>query len=223
MKIVCISDTHSVHRKLSLPPCDLLIHAGDFTNAGRFSEVEDFVKWLANHGQIKHKVIIAGNHDIFCQNNSEVVEDLCKTYNIHYLNQSGVEIMGKYIWGSPYTPEFGHGWAFQLKRDSGSGKLTCKEHWKQIPDRTDIVVSHGPPLGVADEVDDMYDANNRICVGDLGLLARLKVVRPKYHICGHIHGGFGVHATDFDTIVVNAACQGDSTGKAHWLPTVIHL
>lgn len=217
MKIVAISDTHSVHRKLTLPECDLLIHSGDFTNAGRFSEVEDFVKWVANHGKIKHKVVIAGNHDIICEKSPEAVADLFAQYGIHYLNQSGIEIMGKYVWGSPFSPEFGHGWAFQLKRDKSYS------HWKKIPDLTDIVVSHGPPMGIADQVPDMYGSGDIISVGDAGLLKRLHEVRPQLHVCGHIHGGFGVHRTNFDTIVVNAACQGDSLGKAHWLPTVIHL
>ena len=31
VRIVCISDTHELHRELSLPDGDLLIHAGDIT------------------------------------------------------------------------------------------------------------------------------------------------------------------------------------------------
>lgn len=35
MRIVCISDTHGLHRKLVLPEADILIHAGDFMIHGR--------------------------------------------------------------------------------------------------------------------------------------------------------------------------------------------
>ena len=31
VRIVCISDTHELHRELSVPDGDLLIHSGDFT------------------------------------------------------------------------------------------------------------------------------------------------------------------------------------------------
>ena len=31
MRIVCIADTHELHRELAVPPGDLLIHAGDIT------------------------------------------------------------------------------------------------------------------------------------------------------------------------------------------------
>ena len=43
------------------------------------------------------------------------------------------------IWGSPYSPKFGI-WAFEL-----INKEKSKEHWSQIPDDTDIVMTHGPP------------------------------------------------------------------------------
>jgi predicted phosphodiesterase len=34
-RIVCISDTHGLHRKVAVPGGDLLIHAGDFMRTGR--------------------------------------------------------------------------------------------------------------------------------------------------------------------------------------------
>lgn len=37
VRIVCVSDTHNATVKL--PPGDILIHAGDLTNQGSFSEV----------------------------------------------------------------------------------------------------------------------------------------------------------------------------------------
>lgn len=34
LKIVCISDTHGMHRKMKIPEGDVLVHAGDITMKG---------------------------------------------------------------------------------------------------------------------------------------------------------------------------------------------
>lgn len=67
LRIVCISDTHNYHRKLTrlIPPCDLLIHAGDFTESGSPTEVKDFCSWLRKGlPWVGARVVIAGNHDV---------------------------------------------------------------------------------------------------------------------------------------------------------------
>ncbi|MBV8136093.1 MAG: metallophosphoesterase, partial [Deltaproteobacteria bacterium] len=60
MRIVCISDTHGQHAKLSVPDGDVLIHAGDFMAFGdRPKEIVDFNQWLGKQPH-RHKVVIAG-------------------------------------------------------------------------------------------------------------------------------------------------------------------
>ena len=51
MRIVCVSDTHSRHRKTVMPPGDILIHAGDITRHGDLADVADFNDWL---GSLNH-------------------------------------------------------------------------------------------------------------------------------------------------------------------------
>lgn len=63
LRCVCISDTHTKHKSLQLPPGDVLIHAGDFTFGGSPSEIQDFNSWLGGLN-FEHKVVIAGNHEI---------------------------------------------------------------------------------------------------------------------------------------------------------------
>ena len=48
LKITLISDTHTRHNKLNhlLPGGDVLIHAGDVTSVGNFTETLDFIKWF---------------------------------------------------------------------------------------------------------------------------------------------------------------------------------
>ena len=63
MRIVCISDTHELHRELDVPPGDMLIHAGDFTVfSERPSIVRDFDEWLGELPH-RHKIVVPGNHD----------------------------------------------------------------------------------------------------------------------------------------------------------------
>ena len=48
VRIVCISDTHGQHAKLSVPAGDVLIHAGDFMAFGdKPKEIVDFNHWLS--------------------------------------------------------------------------------------------------------------------------------------------------------------------------------
>ena len=63
IKFVCISDTHGLASRVTVPEGDVLIHAGDFSNSGHPKEVFAFNEWL---GTLSHptKIVIAGNHDV---------------------------------------------------------------------------------------------------------------------------------------------------------------
>ncbi|KAF9368059.1 hypothetical protein CPC16_005753, partial [Podila verticillata] len=87
-------------------------------------------------------------------------------------------VEGYRIWASPWQPEFWE-WAFNEVR----GKL--KDIWKHIPEDTDILMTHGPPKYHGDIVPE----NKELHVGCGELLERLKLVRPLYHVFGHIHQG----------------------------------
>jgi len=54
-RFVCISDTHGLTGGLKLPPGDVLIHAGDFSNVGAPKDIAGFVDFL-NAQNFKHKV-----------------------------------------------------------------------------------------------------------------------------------------------------------------------
>jgi hypothetical protein len=63
LRIVCISDTHTLLDKISVPEGDVLIHAGDFTRSGKLDEIQKFRRHL---DALPHpyKLFIAGNHDL---------------------------------------------------------------------------------------------------------------------------------------------------------------
>lgn len=170
MKIVFISDTHEQHDRLvNLPEADMIIHGGDITNRGKVQEVEEFIEWFASLNY-KYKVFIAGNHDFYFENYAwyEIQERLPE--GMYYLCNSGVEIEGIHIWGSPITPTF-YNWPFL--RDRGAEIM---REWEKIPsENLDILITHGPPAKVLD-----LCANGSI-VGCEDLLSKIEEIKPKYH------------------------------------------
>jgi Icc-related predicted phosphoesterase len=200
LKITLISDTHTRHNKLNdlLPGGDVLIHAGDVTSVGNFTETLDFIKWLDKIDNYNQKIFIAGNHDyLFQERATQTLEMLLDHKSITYLQDSktflGVEKNIK-VWGSPWQPEF-NSWAFNLKR--GSDEI--KEKWAQIPKDTDLLITHGPPFGRLDWVTKDYKN-----VGSLELAKRIEIVKPKIHVFGHVHEGYG-YTHDGHTHYINAS------------------
>jgi Icc-related predicted phosphoesterase len=188
MKIVCISDTHTLHKNMKIPDGDLLIHAGDVSSRGKLEEIIQFNDWLGTLPH-RHKVMIAGNHDFYFESNSPHAKSLIT--NAVYLNDSGIEIEGFKIWGSPVQPWF-YDWAFNRQRGED-----IRKHWELIPTDTDILITHGPPYGILDET-----ARGEL-VGCADLLEVIQQrVKPRLHVFGHIHEGYG-KTTIGETLFVN--------------------
>jgi predicted phosphodiesterase len=200
-RLTFISDTHTKHEKLNgfLTGGDILICAGDISSRGYTNELEGFFKWYDNIDNYDHKIFIAGNHDFGFQDDPDKIKGLLTGYKtIDYLQdeymgiQDGDESELK-IWGSPWQPEF-HNWAFNLPRGE-----KIKEKWDLIPNDVDILITHGPAFGKLDYVP--YDGLN---VGCEELLKKIEEVKPKLHISGHIHEGFG-YVFNGETHFFNAA------------------
>lgn len=189
MRIVCLSDTHGGHRRVTVPDGDLLVFAGDLTAHGRLAEVEEFDGWLGRLPH-RHKVVVAGNHDFAFQEQPAAARQ--RLTNALYLEDEGVTVGGLRVWGSPWQPWFG-GWAFNLPRGP---EIAAK--WALIPAGTDVLVTHGPPEGIRD-----VNSGGQAC-GCRDLLARVLEVRPRLHVFGHIHESRGRSDVD-GTVYVNAA------------------
>jgi hypothetical protein len=217
MKIVCISDTHTLHGKSVLPPGDLLIHAGDFLSSGSHLELPSFLLWIAEQAQ-KYPlgaVVIAGNHDKCLDpdpRHSKGLyglsrETITTIPNVRYLEDSGCIIEGLKIWGSPVSPFF-FDWAFNRQ-----GSLILP-HWDKIPLDTDILITHGPPLGILDRV---YD---KPC-GCPYLLQKVELIKPKLHVFGHIHYSHGRMEKD-GTVFINASMLNERYNPVN-LPIEVEL
>ncbi len=221
--ICAISDTHNKHTKLNLKAGDLLIHAGDFSGMGYPWEQEAFIKWMKKQ-PYPAKVVIAGNHERGVEENEFVFKQMCKEAGIIYLSDSSVELqfvpgivyidqnipgLDKVkIHGSPMTPWF-FDWAFNRSiredqlvfdpRQGGRGGVKSiphiKPHWDIIPEDTDILVTHGPPRYILDELCYVDGTPKNEFVGCPYLADRIAEIKPDIHIFGHIHihGGCEIH------------------------------
>ncbi len=208
MKVFFFSDSHCLHRELVIPyGVDMLICGGDVSNvqnrAANAHEVLDFLIWYESL-PIKYKIFIAGNHDTSIEAG---LVDPRKYSSIDYLEHESIERGGVNIFGSPYTPTFGVGWAFN------KDKHKLQPYWEQIPENTDILVTHGPPKTILDL---SYDRNGNLeYCGDKSLLNRVSVIEPDYHLFGHIHNyeicnnAGQMQITSLKTQFINGSCVTD--------------
>lgn len=206
IKICCISDTHTQHRQLEIPECDLLIHAGDILGRDETHVLLDFNDWigeLKDAGTIKEAVVTSGNHDMILDKDSPfwfvpgLKEQLT---NFIYLEHEHVEVMGLKIFGSPYSAQF-YNWAFMYERGPDADAL-----WDQIDDDVNIIIVHGPPAGIADALppdwhvnnpDEITDWDSLETVGCYHLADQLKRMSElKLGVFGHIHFSYGCYDKD---------------------------
>ena len=194
-KVVFISDTHNLHAKVRIPECDILVHSGDATGRGTLQEVSSFLFWLSQQ-PAKHKVFVAGNHDHLQERDPGLANMLLSEHpSITYLENSSAEVMGLKFWGSPWTPRF-FDWAFNADPD----KLI--EVWSQIPEGLDILVTHGPPFGILDETEEGNLIGCKILLHEVQTR-----VRPKYHVFGHDHEGYGTKVVGETTFINASSCN----------------
>lgn len=202
-RITFISDTHNQHKGLDIEPCDILIHAGDFSGRGWVNEFRSFITWFENQ-PAEHKVFIAGNHDFCFENEYRHVchEELKAIKGVTYLQDSMVEIDGLKIYGSPWTPYF-YNWAFNAHRKiEHATKLNpwIKNYWDMIPEGVDILITHGPPNRILDQVDS-HGPNAYEYVGCELLMDKIRKIKPKVHVFGHIHEQYGIEEQDGTTFI----------------------
>lgn len=218
MRLVCLADTHNRHAALEVPEGDVLLHAGDATGRGTPEEIEAFNAWL---GTLPHreKIVIAGNHDFLFQNEPTAARALLT--HATYLEDSGVAVGGLRIWGSPWQPWF-FDWAFNLKRGAA-----LKARWDLIPSDTDVLVTHGPPHGILDQVDGIIARTAGIAtepgrhVGCEELLKAVRALRPRVHVFGHIHEAYGREQHDGVEFINASSC--DRRYRPGNAPVVIDL
>lgn len=223
-RIVVISDTHMRHEQLPMPKGDILVHCGDLTNAGSLAEINQFGLWLGQQ-DYEHKVVIAGNHDkLFERDVHNARQLLGDGFNgVVYLEDSWCSLRGLNFYGSPWTPSFGTGWAYQLTSDAHAS-----ERWERIEaaraalGHIDVLITHGPMRGVLDQTDDMTMVAGLLSkerVGCRQLRDTMRRVKPQLHLFGHIHESPGIQVAEGVCHVNAASC--DLSYRVQQKPVVI--
>lgn len=187
-KILHLSDTHGFHHRLSaLPRADIVVHSGDFTMNGSQREAIDFMNWFCRL-DYPHKIFIWGNHDncLYGAN----IDGLDN--NVHYLCNSAVTIEGIKFYGVP-----------MFMNDCTTNRQAL--YYANIPDDTDVLITHTPPLGI-------LDFDNDVNYGSEELLTRIATVQPHLHLFGHIHSQFGVQILN-NTLFSNGAIMNDDPAR----------
>ena len=70
------------------------------------------------------------------------------------------------------------------------------EKWNMIPEDTDILITHSPPLGYGD----LNDKNEHRGCSELLNTIQFRV-KPMYHIYGHAHESHGVRSNGTTTFI----------------------
>ena len=199
-----------MHDRVTVPYGDILIHSGDATYRGYEGEVREFGEWFRNQPHM-YKIFVAGNHDTsfedspikarqwFFDTEETDPAKLCARNNTIYLQEQSVTLSvdgeDVTIYGAPHQPWF-YDWAFNVRTSE-----ELKAIWDKIPKGTDILVTHGPPYGVRDR------CTNGDIVGCRELKKAIGKIRPKLHVCGHIHEGYGVEQWAGTLIANSSTCD----------------
>ena len=170
MKVVIVSDTHGLHDDLPDIEGDLLIHCGDFETT---AEIDT---WFSKQ-QFPNILAVAGNHDHDAFESE--CEDLHVFYNAELLTDRLVDVGGLKIYGSPWINEL-EGAAYSKTHDE------IEEHWADIPDDTDILITHVPPYGILDR------ARNGEHWGCQLHAHRVEELNLRFHCFGHVHASYGL-------------------------------
>jgi len=169
-RIICTSDTHTLHRNIDIPKCDIFIHNGDIALQGRvysdddsISFYKDFNEWLKKI-PATYKIVIGGNHDYYLEKIGEIQSQKLLS-NCKYLVNSLITINGLNILGSPINIGNSKNKAFQ-------SKIYFDKFLEKLENnKIDILLTHS---NVIDPI-------------------IIKKYDIKYHIWGHYHENYGIY------------------------------
>ncbi|KAF7946050.1 uncharacterized protein EAE97_005088 [Botrytis byssoidea] len=183
-RVMVISNTHEhCLNGANMPEVDILLHTGDLTNFGELEALKESVKMMGTI-EAELKLVIAGNHEISlgAQNRVENMSDeeyseyhhsaieimtgqLAKDAGVVYLKEGthtfSLKNGAKFtVYASPYTCG-SMGFQYQINEDRfndatqvAPGQISIATN--PIPEGVDIVMTHGPPHTILDQVYGSY-------------------------------------------------------------------
>jgi len=194
VKIAClVADLHGHMQTLRYlerairGKCDYLLVAGDVTSADSGKPAEPVFSFLDSLGI--PVIAVLGNSD-----RPEFLEEFSKLKNVNLLHFSGVKVEGVSVIGVSGVQPQEHGSFFSVPETILYRGLKKAYEDAGRPEKF-ILLSHAPPYGVADEL------RNGEHVGSKGLRRFDEEFNPRLHVCGHVHGAYGIYANKFTTVI----------------------
>lgn len=180
LRVLALSDTHGQHRRLrDLPPADVFLHAGDFTNYG--NGAEEFALWF-HRLPYKLKLLTLGNHEGVDAIAHQTRQHWQSLFGPMLLLDRGVRAeirgVGLTVFGLPH--------ATQAER---------------VPQGVDIVLSHEPPYGILDRT------RGGARAGSERVAELVAATRAPAHVFGHVHAQGGKTQISARRVYVNAATR----------------
>lgn len=186
MKISTVSDLHGIYPimpELHDQDVDLLLVVGDIAGGGitanaQYKSMYKFVKWVKDIAP-KKCIITPGNHDFW--NWREVFKYRQNSGLINCLIDQAIDYDGLKIYASPWSlPYLNWNW---MKDDD-----RLEIYYDNIPDDTDILMSHGPALGICDiPLETTDNIINHTHLGSMSLLKAIWHRNISRVLTGHIH------------------------------------
>lgn len=175
-----MSDLHGKILEVQIPKCDVLVVAGDLSmNGNAWWFLNFFVPVIKSRkSQFDKCIVVFGNHDDKIEL-GDIYKEGIPDY-IEILFGTGIKYKGKKFFGNPYcksSPEI-------IDSLFNREEEVLKGIYNEIPEDTDVLITHQPPYGYGDTV-----KNQSYHLGSESLMDRIRVVKPKVHIFGHIHTG----------------------------------
>ena len=206
-----ISDTHDVNQSLNMlvpNDIDIVFFTGDMTYRGADWELQKLLEnFKALKQRVKYIVGTLGNHEKGAEGKEAEWKQKFLDVGVILLDHESVEIEGIKIFGSPYTPWF-FDWAFSYRNpefnlsvqdeDSRLGKHV----WENIPEDTNIVLTHGPPKFIQDLCRSGH-------AGCHALRERIESIPSiTHHMFGHIHESYGITEINKVTYINSSIMNG---------------
>ena len=188
MKIAAVSDLHGNFPNIpSLldQDIDVLLVVGDIaggshvTNA-QYKSMGKFVKWVKDINP-KKCIITPGNHDYW--NWNEIFKYKQDTGLISCVIDREINYEGLKIYATPWSLPYKN-WNWMKEEDR------LEIYYDNIPDDTDILMSHGPALGMCDmplDINPYTGKHNYEHMGSMALLKALWCRGIPRVLTGHIH------------------------------------
>lgn len=152
--------------------------------------------YLEKETEFKAILSLAKKPVFFIMGNDDglVTREWTSEGQIQNINQRRIEINDMNTVGYQYTNPFVGG---LFEKTEKQQKNDFRKLLKLVDSRT-ILVTHGPAYGYFDKVSGYPWKDNDVSVGSKALRWLIERARPKLHLYGHIHKGFGINGKEIN-------------------------